>query len=136
MRYQTYTVYTEISTVCKFCGFRGQFQDSENLIRGNLQQLTAESSAVFTEHMFHVSTMATMSFSLSSCNMVIKDISDPPINEIVFCEHENRNPRDPYAVALLKDSITVGHIPCAISCICTLFLKRGDTLLGKLSLSF
>jgi len=67
---------------------------------------------------------------------VYKDIWDPPVSEIVSCEHENRNPRDPYTVALWKDSITVGRIPCAILCIYTLFLKRGDMLLGKPSLSF
>jgi len=58
---------------------------------------------------------------------VYKDIWGPPVSEIVFCECGNRNPRDPYTVALRKDSITVGHILCAILCI-WLFLNHGDTL--------
>jgi len=140
------TIYVEISAVgkfCRFCGFHSQFQDSENLICGNL--------SVCNNYRLRV-----VQFLLSMCfkndNRVLlskqlqhgyhvykdicKDIWDPPVSEIVFCECENRNPRDPYAVALRKDSITVGHVLRAISCICTLFLKRGDTLLGKPSLSF
>ena len=38
---------------------------------------------------------------------------------------EARNPQDPYAVGLRKDDTTVGHVPRAISCVCTLFLRRG-----------
>ena len=40
------------------------------------------------------------------------------------CECEGRNPEDPYAVALWKDGIIVGHIPRTIS----LFLRRGGAI--------
>ena len=56
---------------------------------------------------------------------VYKDVWDPPVGEIVVCQREDRNPRDPYVVALWKDSVTVGHVPHVISCICTLFLRHG-----------
>jgi len=75
--------------------------------------------------------MTTVAFTLNSCIRgyhVYKDIWDPPIGEIVVCQRENRNPRDPYAVALRKDSVTVGHVPRMISCICTLFLRRGGII--------
>jgi len=68
-----------------------------------------------------------MVFTLSSCIRgyhVYKDIWDPPVSKVVVCKHENRNPRDPqrdpYGV-VMKDSVTVSHIPCAMSCICHCF---------------
>jgi len=45
-----FTVYAEISAVCKFRGFHGHFLDSENLIHGNLS--VCSNSAVFAEHVF------------------------------------------------------------------------------------
>ena len=46
------------------------------------------------------------------------------------CKREMpRNPRDPYAVVVKKEGITVGHLPCKISMICALCLMRG----GKFS---
>ena len=44
------------------------------------------------------------------------------------CEREGRNPEDPYAIAQRKDGIIVGHIPRTISCVCTLFLRRGGAI--------
>ena len=44
------------------------------------------------------------------------------------CEHEGRNPEDPYTVALRKDDIIIGHVPCTISCACTLFLRHGGAI--------
>jgi len=66
---------------------------------------------------------------------IYKDIWDPTVSKIVVYKHENRNPRDLYMVALQKDCITVGHFPHMILCICTLFSRHLDTLLGKPSLS-
>jgi len=129
------TVYAEISMVCKFRGIHGQFQDSENLIHGNLF-LWLKVVQFLLSTCFGNYDRVLLSKQLQHGYYVYKDIWDPPVSEIVFCECEDRNPRDPYVVALWKDSITVGHIPCAISCINMLFLKRGDILLGKLSLSF
>jgi len=57
---------------------------------------------------------ALHSKQLQRGHRVYKDIWDPPVSEIVFCERENRSPRDSYAVALRKDSITIGRVPRAI----------------------
>ena len=55
------------------------------------------------------------------------------VGEELCCKKETpRNPRDPYAVVVKKDGITVGHLPCKISRICSLFLMRG----GKFSCAY
>ena len=66
--------------------------------------------------------------------MVITYISlEPPVGKIVDCKREARNPQDQYAVALRKDSVTVGHVPNVISCICTLFLRRGGIIIRNVT---
>ena len=72
-----------------------------------------------------------MTFTFSSCVRgyhVYKDVWNPSVGETVNCECEGRNPEDPYAVALRKDGIIVGHVPRTISCACTLFLRRGGAI--------
>ena len=49
--------------------------------------------------------------------------------ELHFEREILRNPMDPYAVVVKKDSITVSHLPRKISRMCSLFLIRG----GKFS---
>jgi len=81
-----------------------------------------------------------MPFTLSSCNVVITyiwiSVTLLPARLCFANMKTDRNPRDPYAVALWKDNVTVCHVPRAILCIYTLFLKRGDMLVGKPSLLF
>ena len=80
--------------------------------------------------------MTRVTFTLTSCIRgyhVYKDIWDPPVGETVECEREARNPRDPYAVGLRKDSVTVGHVPRSISCICTLFLRQGGIIVSTVT---
>ena len=50
------------------------------------------------------------------------------IGEDLLCEREPFNDVDRYAVAVLKDDTTVGHIPKKISRICSLFLARGGNI--------
>ena len=72
-----------------------------------------------------------MTFTFSSCVRgyhVYKDVWNPSVGETVNCEREGRNPEYPYAVALRKDGIIVGHVPRTISCVCTLFLRRGGAI--------
>ena len=40
-----------------------------------------------------------------------------------ICQRENGNPADPFAVAVVKNGVTVGHIPWKISSVCSLFLR-------------
>ena len=44
------------------------------------------------------------------------------IREQLTCTLETGNPTDRYAVAVLKDSAIIGHLPKNISRICSLFL--------------
>ena len=70
-------------------------------------------------------------FTLISCVRgyhVYKDIWDPVVGETLNCEREDRNPQDPYAVSVKKVGTTVGHVPRVVSCICTLFLRRGGII--------
>ena len=69
--------------------------------------------------------------TLSSCvhgYHVCRDEWNPSVGETVNCECEGRNPEDPYAVALQKDGIIVGHVPRTISCVCLLFLRCGKAI--------
>ena len=40
------------------------------------------------------------------------------------CEQEEAIPEDPYAVAIVAEGVTVGHVPRRISAACSLFLQR------------
>ena len=46
------------------------------------------------------------------------------LTEILSCIRETTNRFDPFAVAVKKDSIVVGHVPRKIPAICSLFLRR------------
>ena len=52
------------------------------------------------------------------------------IGEECNCECEFDNRHNPFAVAIMKDSQVVGHIPCTISCTCTLFIRHGSSILA------
>ena len=43
-------------------------------------------------------------------------------------ERESGGSKDPYAVAVQKDSLTVGHILHNISCLCSVFARRGGSI--------
>ena len=54
---------------------------------------------------------------------ISKDFWTPVINEELVCAQESGNSHDPYAVAIKKGSVVVGHVPRKISAICSLFLR-------------
>ena len=56
---------------------------------------------------------------------VSKDFWTPVINEELVCAQESGNSHDPYAVAIKKGSLVVGHVPRKISAVCSLFLHAG-----------
>ena len=87
------------------------------------------------------------STALSSCvrgHHIYKDILDPVIGEKLDCRRECGNVQDRYAVAVVRTHVdpkpkhrrhktentvaTVGHLPRKISCICSLFLRRGGSI--------
>ncbi len=85
--------------------------------------------------------------TLSSCvrgHHIYKDIWDPVVGEKLDCCRECGNVQDRYAVAVVRTLVdpklkrrrhktenavtTVGHLPRKISCVCSLFLRRGGTI--------
>lgn len=49
------------------------------------------------------------------------------IGEELNCIHEEGNVSDPFAVAVVRAGVTVGHVPRRISTICSVFLRRSGT---------
>lgn len=57
-------------------------------------------------------------FSIESCLRgyhVYKDIRVASVGEELPCQCENGNPADPFAVAVVKSGVNVGHVPRRIS---------------------
>ena len=92
--------------------------------------------------------------TLSSCvrgHHIYKDVWDPVVGEKLDCRRECGNVQDRYAVAVVRTHvgpkhkrrrrktenavITVGHLPRKISCVCSLFLRRGGTLVRDIDFS-
>ena len=59
---------------------------------------------------------------------VYKDIWIASVGEELPCQRENGNRADPFAVAVVKNGVTVGHIPRKISSVCSLFLRRNGVM--------
>ena len=57
-----------------------------------------------------------------------KDIWEASVGEQLPCQRENGNRADPFAVAVVKRGVTVGHIPRKISSVCSLFLRRNGVI--------
>ena len=60
---------------------------------------------------------------------VYKEIWNAELDEELTCEREVGNRNDTFAVAMRKDSVTVGHVPRVISPIC-LFIVTGQTAIA------
>ena len=75
--------------------------------------------------------MSSTIFSIESCVRgyhVYKSSWAASIGEILLCEREERNLEDPYAVAIVRNGVIVGHVPRTISCVCSLYLRRGGRI--------
>ena len=48
--------------------------------------------------------------------------------ELLDCRREPGNRHDPYAVAVIRSSVLVGHVPRRISSLCSAFIRRGGTI--------
>ena len=59
---------------------------------------------------------------------VFKNIWTPTMGEQLPCKREIGNIKDRYAVAVLRDHTTVGHVPRKISVACALFLQREGSI--------
>ena len=54
---------------------------------------------------------------------------DASIGEMLQCKSDSHNSHDRYAISVMKDEITVGHLPRKLSRMCSLFLRRGGKFL-------
>ena len=59
---------------------------------------------------------------------IYKEIWAASIGEVLLCARETANVHDPYAVAVIRRSITVGHVPRALSAVCSLFIRRSGEI--------
>lgn len=64
---------------------------------------------------------------------VYHSIWDATVGEELLCEREPTNERDRYAVAVIKDGVVIGHLPRKISRICSLFLRRGGSVICRIT---
>ena len=64
---------------------------------------------------------------------IYKDIWEAAIGEVLKCERERGNNKDRYAIAVKKDEIIIGHLPRRISRVCSLFLRRGGTIVCRVT---
>ena len=76
--------------------------------------------------------MAMYEYQLQWCVRgyhIYKEEWEAAVGEKLKCEREKNNVKDPYAVAVVRENVIVGHLPRKISRISALFLKRQ----GKIS---
>ena len=87
----------------------------------------------FAEHDCTCCNLPVMStISITSCVRgyhIYKDRWIPTLDKELTCQRECGNTEDPYAVAVLKDDVVVGHIPRKISTMCSMFLRRRGTIM-------
>ena len=55
------------------------------------------------------------------------------MEEFLQCARETNNIHDPFAVAVLKDNIIVGHIPKKMSAVSSLFLRRSGSIVCQVN---
>ena len=64
-------------------------------------------------------------FSNGAGYHVYRGIWNAALGEQLPC---HMNSKDPFAVAVVKSQVAVGHIPRKISSICSMFLRHGGTI--------
>ena len=64
---------------------------------------------------------------------VYKDIWDAVVGDELQCIRETSNRHDPFAVAVVKNMIVVGHVPRKLSAMCSLFLRRNGCIMCRVT---
>ena len=59
---------------------------------------------------------------------IYKEIWTPAIGEVLHLREEDDNEHDEHAVAVVKASCVIGHVPRAMSRVCWFFLRRGGQI--------
>lgn len=80
--------------------------------------------------------MSARSFRIESSvrgHHIYKDLWTPTIGEELQTVQELDNHHDPFAVAVVKEGVTVGHIPRDISRVCWYFLERHNTITCRIT---
>lgn len=80
--------------------------------------------------------MAARSFRIESSTRghhIYKESWTPMIGEELQTVQERDNDHDPYAVAVVKEGVTVGHVPRKISRLCWYFLERHNTITCRIT---
>ena len=70
--------------------------------------------------------MAMYEYQLQWCVKgyhIYKEEWEAAVGEELKCEREKNNVKDPYAVAVVRENVLIGHLPRKISQISALFLK-------------
>ena len=55
------------------------------------------------------------------------------VGDQLSCAREPGNCRDTFAVAIIKEGVTVGHVPRNISPVCSIFLRRGGMIFCRVT---
>ena len=58
---------------------------------------------------------------------------EPSLKDQLHCQKETSNNKDRYAIAVLDDGVVVGHLPKKISLVWSLCIKRGGTIVCKVT---
>ena len=77
-----------------------------------------------------------MEYVIDSCirgHHIYKEVWSPFVNEKLTCAIEEGNNHDPYAVAVMKGELIVGHVPRKISATCSLFLRRNRLITARVT---
>ena len=72
--------------------------------------------------------MSTRRFNWESVICGHQDIWTPLIGEILFCDREEDNSKDSFAISVIKDGNIVGHVPREASQIVWYFIKHGGSI--------
>ena len=62
-----------------------------------------------------------------------KDIWAAVLGEELLCQRETGNRVDTFAVAVIRDGTVVGHVPKKISSVCSLYLRRGGSIVCRVT---
>ena len=62
-----------------------------------------------------------------------KDIWEASLGEELPCQRETDNLHDRFVVAVLKDACVVGHLPRNISSVSSIFIRRGRSILCRVT---
>ena len=64
---------------------------------------------------------------------IYQEVWTAAVGEELICERETHNSHDRYAVAVKRTGVIIGHLPRKLSKLCSLFLRRGGSIICTVS---